>query len=332
MKKKILIIITITITVLITTGLITSYIDSARVRNSVEPKYTLKLISSDGKKITYIGLGYKVIRYVNVSPNEPYKNNKGVKYGNWFMHYELVDEKPKESKYITTNLKNISVSIKDISPTGATITIKDTNKQQCTYGEWYTIEKQINNKWYELTPLKENYGFNEIGYLKDNNNEVKFVIDWRYLYGELPLGSYRILKQVNNQYIEIEFSIATTSLPKIEVIKPVNYNSIKFNKYLEKNNRTIYLKGNIEEIYYSDSTTKVTLKDYFTKTYQTLDDALKNITDLIPNTNTLKDGGTTIYKSNKYDITLVKCNTINGNKDIFIGDYEMNFDNISMCK
>lgn len=329
MKKKLIIIISIIITILITTGLFTSYIDSARVRNSTEPKYTLKLISRDGKKITYLGLGYKVIRYVNISPNEPYKNNKGVKYGSWFMKYELVEE---QSKYITTKIKNVSISIKDISLTGATITIKDTNNPPYTYGEWYKIEKQINDKWYELTPLKDNYGFNEIGYLPDNNNEVKFVIDWSMLYGELPLGSYRILKQVNTNYISVEFSIANTSTTKIEVIKPVNYNSVKFNKYLEQTDKTIYLKGNIEEIYYRESATKVTLKDYFTKTYQTFDNALKNITDLLTSTNTLKDGGTTIYKSKEYDITIIKCNTINGNKDIFIGDYEMNFDNESMCK
>ena len=46
----------------------------------------------------------------------------------------------------------------------------------------------------------------------------------------------------------------------------------------------------------------------------------------------LKDGGTTIYKSNTYDITIIKCNTIAGNKDIFIGDYTMNFYNDLMCK
>ena len=39
--------------------------------------------------MTYWGLVYKVIRYVGVSPNEPYKNNVGVKIGSWFMRYEL---------------------------------------------------------------------------------------------------------------------------------------------------------------------------------------------------------------------------------------------------
>ena len=38
-------------------------------------------------------MGYKVVRYPAVSPNEPYKNNRGVKYGSWFMKYELEEDK-----------------------------------------------------------------------------------------------------------------------------------------------------------------------------------------------------------------------------------------------
>lgn len=49
-----------------------------------------------------------------------------------------------------------------------------------------------------------------MAYIVDKNNEVKFTIDWKWLYGELPSGSYRILKQVNNQYISAEFNLATT--------------------------------------------------------------------------------------------------------------------------
>lgn len=88
MKKRLFIILSILPVLLISTSLVTSYLDSARVRNSVEPKYTFKIVSEDGSKVTYWGLGYKVIRYPSVSPNEPYKNNRGVKYGSWFMKYE----------------------------------------------------------------------------------------------------------------------------------------------------------------------------------------------------------------------------------------------------
>ena len=91
MKKRLLIIISVSIAILVSTGLVTSYMDMARVRNSVEPKFTIKIVSEDGSKVTYWGLGYKVVRYPSVSPNEPYKNNRGVKFGNWFMKYELVE-------------------------------------------------------------------------------------------------------------------------------------------------------------------------------------------------------------------------------------------------
>ena len=76
----------------------------------------------------------------------------------------------------------------------------------------------------------------------------------------------------------------------------------------------------------------MSLKDYISKSYQTIDDSIKHLTDIIDYVDTLKDGGTMIYESNAYDITIIKCNTVEGNKDIFIGDYSMNFDSKSMCK
>jgi len=75
----------------------------------------------------------------------------------------------------------------------------------------YKIEKQVNNKWVEVETIIEDYAFTSIGYSLDKNNEVKFVMDWDWLYGELPLGSYRILKHANNEIISIELRIATTS-------------------------------------------------------------------------------------------------------------------------
>ena len=39
----------------------------------------------------------------------------------------------------------------------------------------------------------------------------------------------------------------------------------------------------------------------------------------------LFDGGTIIYKSELKDATIIVCNTLEGNKDIYIGDYQMNY-------
>ena len=140
---------------------------------------------------------------------------------------------------------------------------------------------------------------------------------------------YKKVLELNDDGEWVKVSFANK---KIEVIKPEVYNAIKFNKYLERDTRTIYLAGNVEEVYYTDSGTRMSLKDYISKSYQTIDDSIKHLTDIMDYVDTLKDGGTTIYKSNAYDVTIIQCNTIAGNKDIFIGDYSMSFNNDSICK
>ena len=70
------------------------------------------------------------------------------------------------------------------------------------------IEKQKDGNWYDVKTVIKDYGFNEIGYLPNNKGEVEFNVDWEWLYGKLPLGKYRLLKQVNSEYISVEFDIA----------------------------------------------------------------------------------------------------------------------------
>lgn len=131
--------------------------------------------------------------------------------------YKRVLEKTGEGKWVKAiyrpepELENVSAEIYDISLTGATIIITDTNKNPYTYGEWYKLEIEDNGDWLELEPQIKDYGFNEIGYIPDDNGEVKFVIDWEKIYGKLQPGSYRIVKEVSNNYIYIPFSIETTS-------------------------------------------------------------------------------------------------------------------------
>lgn len=120
--------------------------------------------------------------------------------------------------YATSEVENVSATISDISLTGATITIKDTNEDKYTYEEWYVLQKVIDGKTYSIPTKVKEYGFNSIGYEVDENNEVKFVIDWEWLYGKLPQGSYRIIKESHNKYISIPFNIAETQSSKKENI------------------------------------------------------------------------------------------------------------------
>lgn len=88
MKKKGIIITICVLVVFIIVSLITKYIDTANVSTGHEPECCIKIVSQDGSKVTYWGLGYKVVRYVGVSPDESYEDNIGVKMGSWFMNYE----------------------------------------------------------------------------------------------------------------------------------------------------------------------------------------------------------------------------------------------------
>ena len=111
------------------------------------------------------------------------------------------------SKYQPTDIENVSMKITDVSSKGATLTIKDTNEEKFVYGEWYKLVKVENGEWLELETLTGRLVFNELAYVPDSQGEVKFVIDWAETYGELPAGTYRLMKDVNSRYISAEFVV-----------------------------------------------------------------------------------------------------------------------------
>ena len=106
-----------------------------------------------------------------------------------------------------TQVENVTIQISDISSSGATLVITDTNPEPYVYGEWFKLQKEVNGQWQDVPPVIDNYGFHEIGYLPNDKGEVTFVINWEWLYGKLPAGTYRIFKEVNRQEIFIEFQI-----------------------------------------------------------------------------------------------------------------------------
>ena len=79
----------------------------------------------------------------------------------------------------------------------------------------------------------------------------------------------------------------------------------------------------IKELYIITANNKVTLKEFLSS--DTLDNVIKKLTDNLELYSILKDGGSAIYKSKDKDLSIVVCNTIDGNHNINIGNYE--FDN-----
>ena len=105
----------------------------------------------------------------------------------------------------------------------------------------------------------------------------------------------------------------------------------------EKNNCTGLEKIELEEFnLYLDCVDVVyETEDYY---QMSLEDALKNneltrrkIKEKLKQKEALWDGGTTMYVSPKENITFVLCQTTDGNKDIYVGNKDMRYEE-SFCK
>ena len=161
-----------------------------------------------------------------------------------------------------------------------------------------------------------------------NNEDVYEIDDYvKIYYDGVIFESYPAQIEVTKIEKLIESKMINN---KIKVEKFDQFESNKYYEYCKMDDRTIYFDGSIKEIYIIDEK-EVSLKEYVSTTYQTLDDSIKHITENMDKVRTLSGDGTTIYKSKSLDLTVTTCNTTNKNKDIYFSDYKSTF-NETMCK
>ena len=118
------------------------------------------------------------------------------------------DETEDLEKYLTV-VNDDSMSIKEgtLTNSGFTLIITNLSNNEIILGEEYRIDKKKNGKWKPLTPIIDNYGFIDIGYILKPNDDFETKIDWKWLYGELETGEYRLIKDVNDKYVSVEFKL-----------------------------------------------------------------------------------------------------------------------------
>ena len=109
----------------------------------------------------------------------------------------------------------MSMTIKEgtLTNRGCTIIIKDESEDKEIFGEEYRIDVFENNEWKQAEIiLKENYGWNLMGYLVGEDGTREMKINWEWLYGELKPGHYRIVKHITiepylREYFSVQFDI-----------------------------------------------------------------------------------------------------------------------------
>lgn len=112
---------------------------------------------------------------------------------------------------INNNL--VDVTLKDNNNKEITFLLTNKSEETLYYGREYRIEKQSFGIWRHILPKKEPT-FKLMAYELSKNESKEIHIEWDYLYGILPKGKYRIIKDIStienkekNFYIDCYFEI-----------------------------------------------------------------------------------------------------------------------------
>lgn len=97
------------------------------------------------------------------------------------------------------DIEGVTMTVKEgtASSIGLTIAFENTSDKQYTYGDPFLLEKKRKGSWHQVPIiLDDNYGFNDIGYDLASSDTSEWIVDWKWLYGDLETGEYRIVKDV----------------------------------------------------------------------------------------------------------------------------------------
>lgn len=67
-------------------------------------------------------------------------------------------------------------------------------------GSYYFLEEHIDNEWLpvEMLPSEHKVAWTEEAWIIPMNDTTQWDVDWAWLYGELPVGDYRIGKEITD--------------------------------------------------------------------------------------------------------------------------------------
>jgi len=115
----------------------------------------------------------------------------------------------KERRNITISEENILLTTvsKTISSKGATFSISNVCKEDISFGTEYWLQVRINDEWFDIDVAVDwTLELFEV----HSGEEVDVAVDWSEIYGVLPNGEYRLIKEFSlssavNFYVSCEF-------------------------------------------------------------------------------------------------------------------------------
>ncbi len=98
------------------------------------------------------------------------------------------------SEKVITDTDIVTMKITDFSSKDIAVEINNTGKCEAGYGEAFSLEFKKDGEWHILEPKGE-AAFIEILYILEAESTCTWGHNFEYIYGELPEGEYRLIKE-----------------------------------------------------------------------------------------------------------------------------------------
>jgi len=92
----------------------------------------------------------------------------------------------------------LTLSAKNVTTSGLTLICTQSGGEltgDIMTGEDYYLIVLQDETWKTVSPVIENYGWNSLAHWISKDTDTEFEIDWKWLYGELEPGTYRLVKE-----------------------------------------------------------------------------------------------------------------------------------------
>ena len=148
----------------------------------------------DGGSVIFDFGDYKIIKYHTLD------GNRDVYIGNSSMDINAKSATEVCIGAYTWKDFGIRLEANDVTPEGATVVFKQRGGNatgELHTGEAFWLERLEDNRWISCrtNPLID-YAFHMVAYNINKEGETELKTDWKWLYGSLSTGKYRIAKEV----------------------------------------------------------------------------------------------------------------------------------------
>ena len=117
----------------------------------------------------------------------------------------------KADKQTAEGPEGLTMTVEDMGTSEITVRIANNSGEEFSYGEYFSIQKQIDGQWYTVPVRADNVGFQDIAHILPNGESASETYNLD-IYGTLEPGTYRLVVET----LSAEFLVGHGRMAGIE--------------------------------------------------------------------------------------------------------------------